>query len=160
MKRNFLLTSCLISLLLISGCASIISKSDYPVSFNSAPSGAQVTIKDAKAGRVIYKGKTPCIVTLKAKHGFFSPAQYDVCFNLPGYNTKLVTLDATLDGWYIGNIIFGGLIGFLIVDPATGAMWKLPSNIDITLTKKDIISMMYENRELKTILTMTYQNIR
>ncbi len=35
-------------------------------------------------------------------------------------------LEATLDGWYIGNIIFGGLIGFLIVDPLTGAMWKLP----------------------------------
>jgi hypothetical protein len=30
-----------------------------------------------------------------------------------------------MDGWYIGNILFGGVIGFLIVDPATGAMWKL-----------------------------------
>jgi hypothetical protein len=30
-----------------------------------------------------------------------------------------------MDGWYIGNILFGGLIGILIVDPLTGAMWKL-----------------------------------
>ena len=27
-----------------------------------------------------------------------------------------------MNGWYIGNILFGGLIGFLIVDPLTGAM--------------------------------------
>lgn len=31
-----------------------------------------------------------------------------------------------MDGWYVGNIIFGGLIGLLLVDPITGAMWKLP----------------------------------
>lgn len=30
-----------------------------------------------------------------------------------------------LNGWYFGNIIFGGAIGMLVVDPATGAMWKI-----------------------------------
>lgn len=30
-----------------------------------------------------------------------------------------------MNGWYIGNLLFGGIIGLLIVDPATGAMWTL-----------------------------------
>jgi len=33
---------------------------------------------------------------------------------------------ADIDGWYFANILFGGLIGMLIVDPITGKMWKLP----------------------------------
>jgi len=41
----------------------------------------------------------------------------------------------SLNGWYFGNIIFGGLIGLLIVDPATGAMYRLDVNyIDEPLT--------------------------
>jgi hypothetical protein len=52
------------------------------------------------------------------------------------YDTRTVPIDFKLDGWYIGNIIFGGLIGFLIVDPATGAMWKLDTEfVNETLSK-------------------------
>lgn len=38
-----------------------------------------------------------------------------------------------MDGWYIGNLLFGGLIGMLIVDPATGAMYKLDDSVYATL---------------------------
>jgi hypothetical protein len=38
-----------------------------------------------------------------------------------------VDLKASMNPWYIGNIIFGGLIGLVIVDPLTGAMWTLDS---------------------------------
>jgi len=42
-----------------------------------------------------------------------------------------------LNGWYIGNLLFGGLIGLLIVDPLTGAMWTLdPKDINLILEKK------------------------
>ncbi len=41
-----------------------------------------------------------------------------------------------VDGWYWGNIVFGGLIGWLIVDPATGAMYKLETEfVNETLAK-------------------------
>ena len=42
-------------------------------------------------------------------------------------------MKATLDGWYIGNIIFGGLLGILIIDPATGAMWRLDDSFAFAL---------------------------
>jgi hypothetical protein len=36
--------------------------------------------------------------------------------------------------WYVGNILFGGLLGFVFIDPATGAMWVIePKNLNITL---------------------------
>jgi hypothetical protein len=45
-----------------------------------------------------------------------------------GFEEQTVTVDTKVGGWYIGNFLFGGLIGLLIVDPATGAMWTLDTN--------------------------------
>jgi hypothetical protein len=48
-----------------------------------------------------------------------------VTYTKNGYDTKTVPVEFKLDGWYFGNILLGGLIGMLIIDPATGAMYKL-----------------------------------
>lgn len=124
MKR--MITACLLSGVILgaSSCASIVSKSSYPISINSTPSGAKIAITDKK-GMEIFTGKTPANVKLKASNGFFSRARYQVKFEQPGYLAKTVPVEYKLDGWYFGNILFGGLIGMLIVDPATGAMYKL-----------------------------------
>jgi hypothetical protein len=110
------------------GCASIVSKSQYPVTINSNPSGATVTIKN-KRGVDVQKATTPATVTLAASAGFFSPASYSFQFEKDGCFPASTSLSAGMDGWYIGNILFGGLIGILIVDPATGAMWKLDDTV-------------------------------
>ena len=41
---------------------------------------------------------------------------------------KIYPIDTELDAWYFGNILLGGVIGMLIVDPATGAMYKLSTD--------------------------------
>jgi len=46
---------------------------------------------------------------------------------------KLQLYPPSISGWYWGNILFGGLIGMLIVDPITGAMYKLPKNTNVSL---------------------------
>jgi len=112
------------SVFLLSGCASIVTKSTYPVSINSNPTNAKISITD-KVGKEIYLGNTPATVKLKAGAGFFSKAEYQVKFSSPGYDDKIVPVTFKLDGWYFGNILLGGLVGMLIVDPATGAMWKI-----------------------------------
>ncbi len=123
------------SVFLFSSCASIVSKSTYPLSINSSPFNARVSITDKK-GKEIYLGNTPATVKLKAGAGFFSKAEYQVKLSSPGYYDKIVPITFKLDGWYFGNIIFGGLIGFLIVDPATGAMWKIETKfLNETLSK-------------------------
>ncbi|GIW44964.1 MAG: hypothetical protein KatS3mg077_2246 [Candidatus Binatia bacterium] len=125
----------ILSVVLAWGCASIVSKSTYPVTFDSNPTGAHIVITN-KSGNRIFEGRTPTTLTLSASSGFFSPAQYYVEASMDGYNTARATLTAGLDGWYIGNLLFGGLIGMLIVDPATGAMWKLDERMVVNLDAK------------------------
>lgn len=120
--------------LLTAGCASIVSKSDWPITFNSNPSGAEIVITD-KHGKEIHRGTTPTTLTLHASAGYFSPARYDVEVKLAGYNVGKGSVSANLNGWYVANIVFGGLIGLLIVDPVTGAMFKLPDQYTVNLTK-------------------------
>lgn len=137
----------LAAIFLLSSCASIVSKSSYPLSINSTPSNATVSITDKK-GQEIFLGNTPAVVKLKAGSGFFSKAEYQVRFSSPGYDDRVVPVIFALDGWYFGNILLGGIIGMLIVDPATGAMWKLDTeHLNETLTS----SSATVNAEMKIL---------
>lgn len=114
---------------MMAGCASIVSKSTYPVTINSTPEGASFDIVNARTGMKVSSGVTPTQLTLDASEGFFSKASYSITFSKQGYQAVTYPLQAGVDGWYVGNILFGGLIGWLIVDPATGAMWKLDRQV-------------------------------
>ena len=132
LKINFLAIS---SILLLTGCASIVSKTSCPITINSSPSEAKISIKDKK-GIEIYTGSTPATLKLKSGAGFFSKARYQVTFEKAGYEKKVVPVEFKLNGWYWGNIIFGGPLGLLIIDPVSGAMFKLETEfLNETLTK-------------------------
>ncbi len=123
--------------MLLPGCATIVSRTSYPVAINSHPDGATVTITDRK-GIEIYKGMTPVKLKLKSGAGFFTNARYSLKFNMEGYNESMVNITSSLNGWYFGNILIGGFLGMLIIDPATGAMWKLDQQyFDINLVPTD-----------------------
>ena len=123
------------TILLTTSCASIVSKTSYPISINSSPSEANITVTDKK-GIEVYVGNTPANLSLKSGAGFFSKARYQVEFSKPGYDKRVVPVEYKIDGWYFGNLVFGGFIGFLIVDPASGAMYKLETKfINETLTQ-------------------------
>lgn len=127
--------SVVLVLTLFSSCASIVSRSNWPLAVNTNPSGAKVEITDRK-GYTVYNGTSPMIVKLKSGAGFFSKQSYTIKLSLEGYNEKIIPVQCDLNGWYFGNIVFGGLIGLLIVDPATGAMYRLDREyINETLTK-------------------------
>lgn len=123
MKRALLLCV-MLALVLSTGCASIVSSSRYPVMINSSPSGATVIIKN-KYGMGVQTVTTPATVILPASSGFFGRQRYLMSFEKEGYLPSATQLSAGLDAWYIGNLLFGGLLGMLIIDPATGAMWRL-----------------------------------
>jgi hypothetical protein len=119
------------------GCASIVKGSEQKVSFKSEPSEAKVVITDVRAGKEIQVGSTPFTASLKRGAGYFKKAKYQVTFEKPGYKTEAITLEGTPGGWYLGgNLLVGGM-GYLIVDPATGAMWTLePNDVSVTLKKQ------------------------
>lgn len=120
----------------LSGCASIVSKSNWPVTVQSNPSGAKCNVVKAN-GVQLHTGETPMTVTLDASSGFFSSAKYTVTCTKEGHQSSTSELSAHMNGWYIGNIVFGGLIGILIVDPATGAMWRLDETHIVNLAQND-----------------------
>ena len=120
--------------LVISSCASIVHGSKQMVDFSSQPSGAVITI-DGKE-----YGKTPQAISLRRKgreKGDKSAKKmYNVKITLDGYYPYEMKIKREMDGWFIGNILFGGLIG-IIVDSSNGAMYKL--------TPDQIIAQMNSN---------------
>ena len=88
--------------------------------------GAKLSIYDSKQ-KLIATQTTPTLITLRREQGYFSAANYRMVCEMPGYTSSEMQFKSTLNPWYLGNIVFGGLIGILIVDPATGAMWSFPS---------------------------------
>ena len=133
-----------------SSCASIVSKSSYNVRLASSPDDAIVQVID-RNGREIFNGKTPTQVVLKCGAGYFRKATYTIRYTKPGFLSKEVTINSDINGWYFGNIVFGGLIGFLIVDPATGAMYKLDrTELNETLATDNKTSLK-EERSLEIV---------
>lgn len=108
----------------LTSCATLFTSTKYPVTFNSTPEGAGITIEN-RAGVVVFDGKTPASVKLKSSAGYMKKEEYKVTFTKDGYAQKVVHISAELDGWYIGNILIGGWLGMLIVDPLSGAMYKI-----------------------------------
>lgn len=121
---KFTLPLALAGTMLLASCASIVSKSRYPVAISSVPTGADVVITD-RDGKEVFKGVAPTSVVLKSGAGYFRRATYKLNFSKPGFDSKTLTLESDVNGWYFGNLLFGGLIGMLIVDPATGAMYRI-----------------------------------
>jgi hypothetical protein len=137
-------------LFLINGCATIFGwgKAEV-VNIRSNPDNATITVND-EGGTKIFEGQTPTNIPLEKKKGYFSGKTYSITISKDGYTDKTIMVDTKANGWYIGgNIIFGGLIGWLIVDPATGAMWTFDTNdINVDLVSSDKGSMLENNSKV------------
>lgn len=113
----------LLSLFIVSSCASIISTARQNVSISSSPSKAKVHIN------TVHVGQTPITHSLKRNQ------EHQVRITLDGYKPYEIILTKKLNSWFFGNILLGGLIG-IIVDASTGAMYKLtPEQISATLSQ-------------------------
>lgn len=89
-------------------------------------------VADLREGTNIAQGVTPQIISLDSGAGYFKKARYEIRVMRDDVVVNRVPVEVSMDGWYIGNVLFGGLIGILIVDPLTGAMYKLPDTINLS----------------------------
>src|SRR5689334_17365349 len=115
---------CLLIAVLLPGCATVFSPRAYNIKLNSVPRQAEVTVYNRK-GIEVFSGTTPCSVKLKSSAGLFMRGIYTMEFSRNGYVTTTHVLRASLNEWYLGNILIGGWVGLLFVDPVTGAMYRL-----------------------------------
>jgi len=128
----------LILVIMFMGCATIVGDKTQLMPINSSPDGATVLITDEK-GIQVFRGQTPTSVTLQKSDGsYWGKKNYSVVISKEGYDAQTISLTASPNGWYIaGNIIFGGLIGWFIVDPFNGAMYTLsPEQVTASLGKQ------------------------
>ncbi|MEX6686539.1 hypothetical protein QTN47_03485 [Danxiaibacter flavus] len=146
--------------MLSTGCASIVSKSNWPFSVDTNPAGAEISVTNRK-GIEVYKGTSPAAFKLKSGSSFFAKESYTITLTKSGFETKKMTVECKLNGWYFGNILLGGVIGMLIIDPATGAMYKLDNhgifetmktksaNASLQIIEKDQLSKEQEQHLVK-----------
>jgi hypothetical protein len=117
-----------------SGCATIMNRGPREIPIASQPAGAKVSIYN-RANQLVMTETTPFLAQLTPKHRFFVGQRYRVVFEMAGYEPTEVTLKPRIGAWYFCNFVLGGVVGFLIVDPATGAMFRLlPEEVDQVLT--------------------------
>ncbi len=131
MLKQFMQTIFITFLFLAQSCATIIGEKSQQYAIHSEPEEAIITITDER-GIVVEEGKSPINVTLKKSDGsYFGGKTYNVEVSHNGYQPFSFPLITSPNASYIlGNIVFGGLIGWLIVDPATGAMYDLSPSKD------------------------------
>lgn len=110
-----------VTVILSTGCASVVSGTDQKLTFNSEPEEATVTV----SGRVL--GKTP--LTVPVDRG----SNQSITFEKEGYKTYTAQLSTTTNPWFFGNIVLGGLVGST-TDGVSGAIHEFsPDQYFITL---------------------------
>lgn len=109
---------------LFSGCATIRSKSVYYIPISTIPANANIKVIDKNDKEIIIT-QSPDTLVLKASSGYFKRAEYLVEVSNDGYETKIEMLYFVMDGKYIQNVFLSFFmpIGFLLIDPISGAMW-------------------------------------
>lgn len=151
--KRMIVVLLLLPVLCLSGCATIVGKDMFPITVNSNPDGASISIVDEN-GKKMFSGTAPTTVSLAAGESYMHAKTYTITFSKPGYADQYATVKATLSGWYFGNILFGGLIGMLIVDPITGKMWKLPPEV-VTGNLSQKVAMGYGHSSTLKIMTLS-----
>jgi len=129
------------SAILLSGCASLVHGGPRNVPITSNPPGAIVSIYD-RNGAPVARQVTPFTARLSPQYRYFRGQSYRLVFEMPGYEQSEIQLRPSVSGWYFANILIGGPLGMLIVDPLTGAMYNLtPDKIEQTMSTEAAAQM-------------------
>lgn len=117
----------------LSGCASVMHSGLREIPIASQPPGAKVSIYNRK-NVLVTSQTTPFVAQLSPRLRFFQGQTYRVVFELEGFAPAEVQLKPKVSAWYFGNLVLGGPVGMLVIDPATGSMFNLvPDKIEQSL---------------------------
>jgi hypothetical protein len=121
------------------------------MTFQSNPDEATVTV----TGRVI--GKTPITARLDKKSG------QAVVFTKEGYKPVTMELATTLDAWFWGNIVLGGLIGSS-TDYINGSVHEYsPSQYFVTLQPEGVgtesSTLKSQREKAKEFIVSHFENL-
>lgn len=135
MKKRLITVAIL--MLALTGCATIAGDKTQTIPLITNPDGVSYKVTDER-GVVVSQGVTPSSITLSKHNGsYFGKKSYTVTFEKEGYSPVSTSLQAHANGKYIlGNLLFGGVLGWLIIDPLNGGMYDLsPEKILVEMDK-------------------------
>lgn len=120
MKR-LKLTSVVLVMTLLTGCASIVNGPRQKVHFTSEPTKAKVVVHSHRNNKEDMFFTTPAIKELDRE------SEYTVTFMKDGYQKHKHEIKRGINLLLFGNAVIGGLIG-IIIDMSTGAAYRLTPN--------------------------------
>lgn len=110
----------------VSGCATIIKGTSQTIVVTTPPVTGATCVLSSKEGS--WTVVTPGSVKVeKSKEDVLAKC------TLPGYQDATAVIPSNFQGWTLGNIILGGVIG-VGVDAASGAMNEYPGAFAIPMT--------------------------
>lgn len=118
----------LAAVLVLPGCATIVTGTDHTMAVASEPAGAVCQLE--RGGDVIgYVNSTPANASFSKSS---RPIQVS-CGQRDGRMYGTSTVDPGFQPWVLGNVIIGGLLG-LFIDISSGAVASYPPNTTVVLT--------------------------
>jgi hypothetical protein len=128
MMRNFLAMMVFLSLgFAVSGCASVIKGSTQSIAISTPPTtGATCNLSSAQGS---WQVMSPGAVSVEK-----SKADIQIRCAKYGWQEAASTIPSNFEGWTVGNIVFGGLIG-IGVDAATGAINEYPHTFQVPMAQ-------------------------
>ncbi len=132
-----------------SGCATIIKGGSQEVSFQTVPEGATVMLNE----KIL--GKTPLTTTIERK------SSQSLSFSKDGYKTLTMPMATSVNPWFFGNILIGGLFGST-TDGLSGAVHEYaPNRYFITLPPESapVDSITEGKTKIKEFVILSYSNL-
>lgn len=110
----------------VSGCATIIKGSGQDIAVNSTPvEGAECVMHSSEG--------TWRLTTPGSAHVDKSKNDIKLTCTKVGYQDTTDTIPSGFQGWTLGNLLLGGVIG-LGVDAATGSINEYPQTVTVQMT--------------------------
>ncbi len=113
------------------GCASIIRGTTQTIAISTPPTTGAACNLSSPAGN--WHLISPGIASVEKSRN-----NIRVHCDKPGWNSAIASIPSNFEGWTLGNLLFGGLIG-VGVDAATGAINEYPDDFQVPMTQSAAI---------------------
>lgn len=133
--------------LLLAGCATLnLKPAPDEVQVRSLPSNAKVDIIDFADNKIVASGSTPFSVKLPKRADYFVGKEYIVRVSKASFKTREFKLKSKVNETYVIGNIPTAFIGWVLVDPGTGAMWDLkPEQNEYMVITDEFVEILLEH---------------
>lgn len=127
--KNIAFSAVIISISLLTGCATIANGRFQQVTVQTQPPGANCTLSNDKGQWQV--NSTPASVQVHR-----SMNDLKIACERPGYKTTTDSIASSVKKMMVGNAVFGGVVGAGI-DTVNGAGFSYPNIINVNMQSED-----------------------